>query len=98
MDDFKYLVSNQSVESSGVLLSSNSTPGLVPVTYPRATTLFATVCCIVFIIFGISGNLVTILALSRCIKLRNATTAFVISLCTADLLFCTLNLPPTASR
>jgi hypothetical protein len=51
-----------------------------------------------FIIFGISGNLITIVALSQCAKLRNATTAFVISLCTADLLFCALNLPPTASR
>ncbi|KAK6995708.1 hypothetical protein SK128_001154, partial [Halocaridina rubra] len=44
-------------------------------------------------------NLVTIIALSRSPKLRvHATTAFVISLCVSDLLFCTINLPLTASR
>lgn len=100
MDDVTYLVaSNQSVEDqSSILVSGNVTSALLPLRYPRATTLFATVCCIIFIIFGILGNLVTILALTKCAKLRNATTAFVISLCTADLLFCALNLPPTASR
>lgn len=47
----------------------------------------------------ISGNLVTIIALSRSVKLRvHATTAFVISLCVSDLLFCSINLPLTASR
>lgn len=47
----------------------------------------------------ISGNLVTIVALSRSVKLRvHATTAFVISLCVSDLLFCSINLPLTASR
>lgn len=66
--------------------------------YPRGATIFAAICAVLFIIFGILGNLLTILALCRCAKLRNATTAFVISLCTADLLFCTFNLPLTASR
>jgi protein trapped in endoderm-1 len=35
----------------------------------------------------------------RCSKLRShATTAFVVSLCFSDLLFCAINLPMTASR
>ncbi|GFS93320.1 protein trapped in endoderm-1 [Trichonephila clavipes] len=100
-EEVRYLLAaNQSAESGSILLSGNSTPSssLLVTQYPRATTIFATVCCIFFIIFGVFGNLVTILALSKCIKLRNATTAFVISLCTADLLFCMINLPPTASR
>lgn len=66
--------------------------------YPRGATVFAAVCSLVFIVVGLTGNLVTMLALARCAKLRNATTAFVISLCTADLLFCAINLPLTASR
>ncbi|XP_013792844.2 protein trapped in endoderm-1-like [Limulus polyphemus] len=66
--------------------------------YPRGVTIFAAVCCIIFIITGLLGNLLTILALCRSVKLRNATTAFVVSLCTADFLFCAINLPLTASR
>lgn len=105
--NFTFLVaSNQSVEESSILVntlltpSENGTSVSVDrwVQYPRATTIFATVCCILFIVVGILGNLITILALTRCAKLRNATTAFVVSLCTADLLFCAINLPPTASR
>ncbi|CAG0923248.1 unnamed protein product, partial [Notodromas monacha] len=46
-----------------------------------------------------SWNLVTIIALSRCRKLRvNATTKFVLSLCVTDLIFCGFNLPLTAVR
>lgn len=67
--------------------------------YPRAATIFAAVASIIFILVGVTGNLVTIIALTRSPKLRvHATTAFVISLCVSDLLFCTVNLPLTASR
>ncbi|XP_050731478.1 protein trapped in endoderm-1-like [Eriocheir sinensis] len=67
--------------------------------YPRAATVFAAVASIIFIFVGILGNLITIIALSRNRKLRlHATTAFVISLCVSDLLFCSINLPLTASR
>ena len=45
------------------------------------------------------GNLLTVVALLKCQKLRShATTMFVISLAVSDLLFCTINLPLTASR
>ncbi|XP_044765482.1 protein trapped in endoderm-1-like isoform X1 [Coccinella septempunctata] len=47
----------------------------------------------------ICRNSVTILALCRCPKLRShATTAFVLSLCISDLLFCSVNLPLTTVR
>lgn len=52
-----------------------------------------------YFIFLCLGNLITILALLRCSKLRShATTAFVLSLCISDLLFCTISLPLTAVR
>ena len=48
---------------------------------------------------SVSGNLLTVVALLRCPKLRShATTAFVISLACSDLLFAGINLPLTASR
>ena len=49
--------------------------------------------------FRFAGNLLTVVALLRCQKLRvHATTAFVISLAVSDLLFSAINLPLTASR
>ncbi|XP_071442866.1 protein trapped in endoderm-1-like [Hetaerina americana] len=67
--------------------------------YPRPATLFAAAAALLFIVVGVTGNLITALALLRCSKLRShATTAFVISLCFSDLLFCATNLPLTASR
>ena len=46
-----------------------------------------------------TGNLLTMVALLRSRKLRqHATTAFVLSLAAADLIFCAFNLPLTASR
>ncbi|XP_066155512.1 protein trapped in endoderm-1-like [Euwallacea fornicatus] len=67
--------------------------------YPKEATVFAAICAVVFCIFGIVGNFVTILALLRCPKLKaHATTAFVMSLCVSDLLFCSFNLPLTAAR
>ncbi|KAM7350021.1 trapped in endoderm 1 isoform 2-T4 [Cochliomyia hominivorax] len=67
--------------------------------YPHSATLFAAVCACVFIVVGISGNLITIIALMRCPKIRcHATTAFVLSLCISDLFFCSFSLPLTAVR
>ncbi|KAK9692605.1 7 transmembrane receptor (rhodopsin family) [Popillia japonica] len=67
--------------------------------YPRAATVFASICAILFCIIGFLGNFVTILALARCPKLiSQATTAFVLSLCISDLIFCSVSLPLIASR
>ncbi|XP_015599595.1 protein trapped in endoderm-1-like [Cephus cinctus] len=67
--------------------------------FPRAVTIIAAACAIVFSIVGVLGNLATVVALLRYARLRrHATTAFVISLCFSDLIFCAINLPLTASR
>lgn len=67
--------------------------------YSRPTTIFAAVAASIFTVVGVTGNLLTVVALLRCQKLRvHATTAFVISLAVSDLLFSAINLPLTASR
>lgn len=67
--------------------------------FSRGATIFAAVSASVFTAVGIAGNLLTVVALSRCPKLRShATTMFVISLAISDLLFSAINLPLTASR
>ena len=49
--------------------------------------------------FCFAGNMLTVVALLRCPKLRlHATTMFVISLAFSDLLFSAVNLPITAVR
>lgn len=60
--------------------------------------IFAAFCCITFTVVGCVGNWLTIVALTRCRRLRNATTAFVVSLAVADFLFCAVCLPLTATR
>lgn len=64
--------------------------------YPSELLWFATVCCIVFTILGTIGNFISILALVRSPRLRNATTAFIVNLCASDLLFCSFSIPLTA--
>ncbi|XP_036319876.1 protein trapped in endoderm-1 [Rhagoletis pomonella] len=67
--------------------------------YPHAATLFAAVCASIFTVIGIFGNLITIIALLKCPKIRgHATTAFILSLSVSDLLFCSFSLPLTAVR
>ncbi|XP_054088614.1 protein trapped in endoderm-1 isoform X3 [Zeugodacus cucurbitae] len=67
--------------------------------YPHAATLFAAICASIFAITGIFGNLITIIALLKCPKIRvHATTAFILSLSVSDLLFCSFSLPLTAVR
>lgn len=67
--------------------------------YPHPATLFAAYSACVFIVVGVLGNFITILALLKSPKIRgHATTAFVLSLCISDLLFCSFSLPLTAVR
>ncbi|KAL4715691.1 hypothetical protein ACJJTC_006270 [Scirpophaga incertulas] len=65
--------------------------------YSDSLLIFASLCCGVFMLVGIPGNLITIIALSRCKKVRNATAIFIINLSCSDLLFCVFNLPLAAS-
>ncbi|KAG7295890.1 hypothetical protein JYU34_020974 [Plutella xylostella] len=76
--------------------SHNSTLATI---YPREATIMAAVCAIIFSIIGVLGNFITTVALLMHPKLRgHVTTMFVLSLCVSDLLFCSINLPLTASR
>ncbi|XP_046383811.1 G-protein coupled receptor moody [Ischnura elegans] len=65
--------------------------------YPSVLLDLVVVCCILFILVGIPGNLITIVALFRCKKVRNATAVFIINLSVSDLMFCCFNLPLAAS-
>ncbi|XP_046745602.1 protein trapped in endoderm-1 [Diprion similis] len=68
-------------------------------TFPRPVTIVAAVCAIVFGIVGVTGNLMTAIALLKYPRIRkHATTAFVISLSISDLIFSAINMPVTASR
>lgn len=46
--------------------------------YPKPLLQFAAVCCILFMVIGIPGNLVTIFALSRYEKVRNYFVSLII--------------------
>ncbi|XP_066974459.1 G-protein coupled receptor moody [Macrobrachium rosenbergii] len=65
--------------------------------YPPKLLDFASSCCILFIILGVPGNLITIIALIKSKKLRNATAVFIVNLTFSDLLFGVFNLPLAAS-
>ncbi|KAL5276730.1 hypothetical protein ACFFRR_002138 [Megaselia abdita] len=72
---------------------------MADIVFPHSATLFAAICACVFVVVGVLGNLITILALLKCPKMRgHATTAFVLSLSISDLLFCSFSLPLTAVR
>ncbi|XP_037072419.1 G-protein coupled receptor moody-like [Pollicipes pollicipes] len=47
----------------------------------------------IFMVVGLLGNAITIVALLRCPRVRNVTTVFIVSLCVADFSFCLLVLP-----
>lgn len=65
--------------------------------YSEELLTFAWLACIVFIIVGVPGNLLTIIALSRGRQTRNSTAIFIINLSCSDLLFGCFNLPLAAS-
>lgn len=66
--------------------------------FSRPMLTMAAVLTILVMILGVAGNLLTIVALLRCPRVRNVAAAFIISLCVADLLFCVTVLPFSASR
>ncbi|KAH8387278.1 hypothetical protein KR093_006047 [Drosophila rubida] len=65
--------------------------------YSDELLTFAWMACIGFIIVGVPGNLLTIIALSRGKQTRNSTAIFIINLSCSDLLFGCFNLPLAAS-
>lgn len=66
--------------------------------FSRSLLTFAAVMTVLIMIIGIIGNLLTIIALLRCPRVRNVAAAFIISLCAADFIFCLLVLPFSSSR
>ncbi|KAH8294480.1 hypothetical protein KR018_011757, partial [Drosophila ironensis] len=65
--------------------------------YSDELLTIAWVACVGFIIVGVPGNLLTIIALSRGRQNRNSTAIFIINLSCSDLLFGCFNLPLAAS-
>uniref|UniRef100_A0A182PGY9 G-protein coupled receptors family 1 profile domain-containing protein n=1 Tax=Anopheles epiroticus TaxID=199890 RepID=A0A182PGY9_9DIPT len=65
--------------------------------YSRVLLNIATVTCIAYMVVGVPGNLLTIVALVKSKKTRNATAVFIMNLSFSDLLFCCFNLPLAAS-
>jgi len=87
------------ISSSVTSPGANATQMTEVVEFPRPVMIFAAICASIFTVVGIGGNLLTVVALLRCPKLRlHATTLFVISLAFSDLLFSAVNLPITAVR
>ncbi|XP_053686584.1 protein trapped in endoderm-1 [Sabethes cyaneus] len=69
------------------------------VVYSHNMSIFATISAGLVFVFGIIGNLLTVIALLKYQKLRkHPTTVFVLSLAVSDLFFCAVNMPLTAIR
>ena len=72
---------------------TNNVTNVMFVSGPTITITVQIASCF-FSFIGITGNLLTIVALLQSAKLRvQATTTFVISLAVSDLLFCSINIP-----
>uniref|UniRef100_A0A182NQC3 G-protein coupled receptors family 1 profile domain-containing protein n=1 Tax=Anopheles dirus TaxID=7168 RepID=A0A182NQC3_9DIPT len=80
-------------------ISNNGSSDVIPLFtgYPRVLLNIATVTCISYMLVGVPGNLLTIVALVKSKKTRNATAVFIMNLSFSDLLFCCFNLPLAAS-
>ncbi|XP_035896583.1 protein trapped in endoderm-1 [Anopheles stephensi] len=85
---YEYNISNSNGSSDAIPLYTG---------YPRALLNIATVTCIAYMVVGVPGNLLTIVALIKSKKTRNATAVFIMNLSFSDLLFCCFNLPLAAS-
>ncbi|KAL7030087.1 hypothetical protein ACKWTF_006512 [Chironomus riparius] len=67
--------------------------------YPADWCYAASAFAVLFCIFGVLGNLLTIIALLKCERLRkHATTSFLLSLTFSDFLFCAIMMPMQAVR
>ncbi|XP_037823267.1 G-protein coupled receptor moody [Lucilia sericata] len=78
-------------------ISTNKIPNELFQGYSDELLNFAAIACIVFVVIGVPGNILTIVALSRGKQNRNSTAVFIINLSISDLLFGCFNLPLAAS-
>ncbi|XP_013780889.1 G-protein coupled receptor moody-like [Limulus polyphemus] len=78
--------------------SVNTTSTAVFQDYPTGLLNFGATCCIIFAIIGVPGNIISVIALVRCPRLKNnATTWFIVNLCIADALICAFSNPLSVS-
>ncbi|CAH1389966.1 unnamed protein product [Nezara viridula] len=87
----------EDIELSSVDSSRDNATEIVP-HYSQPLLTFAAVSTVLIMVVGLVGNLLTIVALLRCPRVRNIAAAFIISLCAADFLFSAVVLPFSASR
>lgn len=67
------LKDNLSVDRPGLVTPSNH-PELLFADYPQPLLDFAVFCCVLFIVLGVPGNLITIIALVKCKKVSTMFT------------------------
>ncbi|XP_049875136.1 G-protein coupled receptor moody isoform X2 [Pectinophora gossypiella] len=84
MDDIMEIADEINATLTNESELSKFSPGLL--TFAAVTTGF-------IMVIGLFGNLLTVVALLKCPKVRNVAAAFIISLCIADFLFCAMVLP-----
>ncbi|EEB14238.1 class A rhodopsin-like G-protein coupled receptor GPRmtn, putative [Pediculus humanus corporis] len=92
-----YTISSNELENVHV----NKTSIIVDVElsrFSRELLTFAAVVTVIIMVAGVIGNLLTILALIKCPKIRNVASTFIMSLCVADFIFCLFVLPFSSSR
>ncbi|XP_026332452.1 G-protein coupled receptor moody isoform X2 [Hyposmocoma kahamanoa] len=82
----------EDVHIANIVNSTNVTESELSKFSPGLLTFAAIITGFIMVI-GLFGNLLTVVALLKCPKVRNVAAAFIISLCIADLLFCAVVLP-----
>ncbi|XP_023945657.2 G-protein coupled receptor moody isoform X2 [Bicyclus anynana] len=66
--------------------------------YSEGLLTFASVCCVISMIIGIPGNLITVVALAKYKKVHNATATFIMNMSFTDLLLLCISPPLTISK
>ncbi|XP_055693281.1 G-protein coupled receptor moody isoform X1 [Lutzomyia longipalpis] len=84
-------------ENSTIWEAENSPEGEFT-RFSRTLLTLGAVFTIIILVVGVFGNLLTIISLIRCPKVRNIAASFIISLCLADFIFCIFVLPFNAIR
>ncbi|XP_063228650.1 G-protein coupled receptor moody-like isoform X2 [Bacillus rossius redtenbacheri] len=80
------------------MANSTAVPATELSRFPRPLLDFAATVTILIMVVGVLGNLLTVVALLRCPRVRNVAAAFIISLCVADFIFCIMVVPFGASQ
>ncbi|XP_042217812.1 G-protein coupled receptor moody-like isoform X2 [Homarus americanus] len=84
--------------TADVEVKSQDVEPLVHAEYPYYVLGFTAASAFIIAILGSFGNLLTIIALPMCKKLRTTATAFIVNLAVVELLFCLLILPMAGAQ